>query len=85
MKEYIWKIIIDVIFLFSLSWRLLEGKTWNTLGLTQQLVYPLVLFFIILDLYDIIKKRECKKNNWNLVFYTVYILLFRVLCIKSLI
>ena len=83
MKEKVWKKLIDIIFIYSLILRLVEGKTWQTLGLVQYIVYPFVLLFAIIELYSILREKRYRLFMWELIFYSVYIVLFLVLCIKS--
>ena len=85
MEEKTWKKFIDVCFLFILTWRLIEGKTWQTLDLPQHIIYPVILLIVIIDLYDILKQRRYVQQIWSVIFDSIYIFLFVFLCIKSLI
>lgn len=80
-----WNFYMKIAFALYLFWRILEGATWTTFTGRQRTIYPLILIYAIGSLYCIIKEKKYKKQLWDLIADILYIIIFLLLCLLTII
>lgn len=80
-----WNFYMKVAFAIYLLWRILEGATWTTFTGRQKTVYPLVFIYAVYSLCGIIKRKKYKEQLWDLIADILYIVIFLLLCLLTII